>query len=435
MPSYFDVINTDLSGLTTAATAWEGMAGEFKKQEEAYRRDVYSVTTGENSAGLAALMANARFAITLQEFQNAQTEAKAVASLLREAAARIGKLVGEVLSVRQDAIDAGMKVSEQGVVSWDDNGQKDVLGRPVKHDDLFSMEVVKAWQDRIDSAVKAVRDADVSVRTALGKVVIDSSGDATGGRGFNGDAVGDIDKYNGKKSGGWEAHGTTKTTAFDGGLSFAGPGDGYEFFAKAYLTLAEVKAEGTLTHGDLKLEGSADLSAGARISANAALTKNSVSVGAEMSAAERLMLKGSIEDNGVGVYGRASGFGGYEAGVKGKVSQEGLTLSAKEFTGFKAGVAGGVKAGGITAGFTADGEAGEGAEAKLTFGKQDDGTWKFGAEAGACPGLGGDVGFEVTVDPGEVSHTLGRAADAVGDGLHKAGDVAGSAIHGITSVF
>ncbi|MGW1909752.1 hypothetical protein ACWCQS_03005 [Streptomyces sp. NPDC002076] len=434
MPSYFDVVNVDLSSLTTAATAWEGMAGKFKEQEEAYQRDVYSVTMGENSAGLAAIAANARFVITLQEFRNAQTEAKAVASLLREAAARIAKLVGEVLTVRQDAIDAGLKVSEQGIVSWDDKGQVDPFGRPVKHDDLVSMAVAKDWQDRIDSAVKAVREADVSVQVALDKVGIDSSS-ATGGRGFNGEAVGDIDKYNAKKPGAWVAHGKTTTTAFDAGTSFAGPGDGYEFFAKAYLTLAEVKSEGTLTHGDLQLAGSADLSAGARVSANAAFTKNSASLGAEMSAAERLVLKGSIQDDGVGAYGRANAFYGFEAGAKAKVSPEGLTLSAKEFTGFKAGVAGGVEAGGVTAGFTADGEAGEGAEAKLTLGKQDDGKWAFGAEAGVCPGVGGDVGFEVTVDPKEVSQTLSGAADAVGDGLHRAGDVAGSAIHGITSVF
>ncbi|MGW0882239.1 hypothetical protein [Streptomyces sp. NPDC002671] len=434
MPSYFDIINADLSSLTAAATAWEGMAGEFRRQEEAYRRDVYSVTMGDNWAGLAAFVANARFALTLQEFQNAQTEAKAVASLLREAVVRIAKLVGKVLSVRQDAIDAGMKVSEQGIVSWDESGQRDVFGRPVKHDGLVSMAVVQEWQDSIDGAVKAVRDADTSVQVALEKVVIDSSSPA-GGRGFNGEAVGDIDKYNAKKSDGWVAKGKVTRTAFDSGTSFSGPGDGYEFFAKAYFDLAHVKAEGTLTHGDLQLAGTADLNSEARVSANAALTKNSASIGAEVSAAERAKLKGSIEDNGVGVYGRATGFAGFEAGVKGKVSQEGLTLSAKEFTGYKAGVAGGVEAGGVTAGFTADGEAGEGAEAKLTFGKQDDGKWEFGAEVGVCPGLGGDVGFEVTVDPSEVSHTLGGAADAVGDGLHKVGNVAGSAMHGITSIF
>jgi hypothetical protein len=36
MPTYHEVMTTDLSVLTTAADRWDGMAKEFHKQEKAY---------------------------------------------------------------------------------------------------------------------------------------------------------------------------------------------------------------------------------------------------------------------------------------------------------------------------------------------------------------------------------------------------------------
>ncbi len=53
---------------------------------------------------------------------------------------------------------------------------------------------VRSWQDRIDAAVRAVTDADTGVETALKAAVVDS-GPLVGGRGFNGRAMGDVEKY------------------------------------------------------------------------------------------------------------------------------------------------------------------------------------------------------------------------------------------------
>ncbi len=85
MPTYHEIMSTDLGALTSAAERWEGMAAEFGKQEKAYRRDVHGISTGATWSGMSAEAAHGRFGVTLTEFQYAQTEAKAIAALLRDA--------------------------------------------------------------------------------------------------------------------------------------------------------------------------------------------------------------------------------------------------------------------------------------------------------------------------------------------------------------
>ncbi|WP_328831001.1 hypothetical protein OHT77_26790 [Streptomyces sp. NBC_00252] len=184
MPTYHEIMTTDLAALTTAAERWDGMAGEFEKQETAYRRDVHGISMGTSWTGLSADAANARFDITLKEFQYAQTEAKGIASLLRDAHERFVELRGRVVAARWDAVRAGMQVSDSGVVS-PSSDRPDTPGDP---------RAAEPWQDRITKAVRDVTDADEGVRVALAGVVVDSELLA-GGRGFNGRAVGDVEVY------------------------------------------------------------------------------------------------------------------------------------------------------------------------------------------------------------------------------------------------
>ncbi|MFD7700455.1 hypothetical protein [Streptomyces caelestis] len=196
MPTYHEIMTTDLGALTTAAERWDGMAGEFAEQEKAYRRDVHGISLGTGWVGLSADAANRRFDLTLEQFQYAQTEAKAVAALLRDAHAQFVELRGRLKSARQDAVDAGMKVSESGRVSFDIERLPEESRRAVRQDPGYQ-EAVRSWQDRIDEAVRDVTDADTGVRTALQAVVTDS-GVTAGGKGFNGEAKGDIEKYEGE---------------------------------------------------------------------------------------------------------------------------------------------------------------------------------------------------------------------------------------------
>lgn len=200
MPTYHEIMNTDLSVLTTAADRWDGMAGEFEKQAKTYQQHVHGISMGRTWTGLSADAANARFTVTLRQLQYAQTEAKAIAALLRDAHTQFAELQGRLEAARREAVAAGMRVSERGVVSADPdkaggggpgNRKGDETGSAVDHTEQTR---VRSWQDRIDKAVRDVTDADTGVRIALTAVVVDSDVLA-GGRGFNGSAQGDIEKY------------------------------------------------------------------------------------------------------------------------------------------------------------------------------------------------------------------------------------------------
>lgn len=198
MPTYHEIMTTDLATLTTAADGWDDMAKEFNKQEKVYTRDVHGISLGQTWLGLSADAANRRFDITLKEYQNAQTEAKAIASLLRDAHTQFVDLKGKLTSARQEAIEAGMKVSDKGVVSYDTAGMDAGTRNAYHHDPDFQDSVRKAvssWQSRIDQLVKNVTDADKGVQIAFDAVVVDS--DVSDGtlNGFNGQAQGDIEKY------------------------------------------------------------------------------------------------------------------------------------------------------------------------------------------------------------------------------------------------
>ncbi|MFJ3639012.1 WXG100 family type VII secretion target [Streptomyces sp. NPDC090108] len=244
MPTYHEVVSCDLSALTAAADRWDGMAGEFEKQESAYRRHVYGVSAGAGWSGMSAEAAHGRFGVTLGQFQDAQTEARAIASLLRDAHAQFTELRGRLRTAREEAEAAGMRVSDRGIVAVDpgraaaasgghgvygggraeggghgahggghaEGGGHGVYGggraegaghgafgggRTETGAGAFlahAESAVRGWQDRIDAAVRAVTDADTGVRVALTAAVVDS-GPSAGGRGFNGRALGDVEKY------------------------------------------------------------------------------------------------------------------------------------------------------------------------------------------------------------------------------------------------
>ncbi|CAM5229524.1 MULTISPECIES: hypothetical protein [Streptomyces] len=69
-----------------------------------------------------------------------------------------------------------------------------------------------------------------------------------------------------------------------------------------------------------------------------------------------------------------------------------------------------------------------GAEAWWGYKKDETtGEYKIGGKAGLSPAMGGAVGLEITVDPGEFAHAAGDAARAVGDAADAVGGAAGSA--------
>jgi hypothetical protein len=435
MPAYHEIMTTDLSALATAADRWDGMAKEFHKQEVAYKRDVYGISAGDTWTGLSADAANKRFDGTLKEFQSAQVEAKAIASLLRDAHTQFVDLHGKLESARKDAVTAGMRVSEQGLVSYDTAKLSQGVRTAMAHDPDYQESVRKAvssWQQTIDQLVKDVDEADKGVDTAFKAVVIDADISDGSLNGFNGQAQGDIEKYEADaaanartKTDGWISDGSVTTTGPNVGFTTGGTKYGKEGSLKAFADLGHVTAQGTLTNGNMKLSGIADGYAGARATANYGFTGKGVVGRAEASAGARALTEGRAEYGPLGVYARADGFAGAEGAVSAKVTKDDISVGAAAFAGAKGGVAGGGEVAGIGFGGTAEGWAGPGAEAKWGFTKED-GKFTLGGKVGASPVLGGAVGFEITVDPGKVAHAAGQAADAVGDAAGSVGHAAGS---------
>ncbi|WP_225877365.1 hypothetical protein [Streptomyces resistomycificus] len=430
-------MTTDLSTLTAAAGRWDGMAKELHKQEIAYKRDVYGISMGQTWRGLSADAAGRRFATTHTEFQNAQVEAKAVASLLRDAHTQFTELRKQLESARADAVEAGMAVSDQGVVSYDTAKLSDGERTALHHDPDYQQSVrtaVVSWQSRIDQLVKDFGEADTGVEIALSAVVIDSNFNDGTLTGFNGQAQGDIEKYEAEaaaaakdsrtQTNGWKSEGNAKLTGPDVGVTITSdPKYGKEGSVKVYADLFHATADKTLTNGDWKLSGIGDVYGGVRATANYGFNDKGIVGKAEASAGLRALteIRGEYGPY-AGVYGRAEGFAGAEAGVNAKVTKEEVTVGAKAFAGAKGTIAGGGEVAGIGLGASAEGWAGPGAEAWWGYKKDDDGTFHLGGEAGVSPILGGSVGVEITLDPDKLSKTVGDAADAIGEGVGSVKD-------------
>ncbi|MEV6576150.1 DUF6571 family protein [Streptomyces sp. NPDC051577] len=205
MLTYYEVMTTDLGLLTTAADKWDSMAGELKKVESRYGESVQKITMGQSWTGISVGVAHTSFAATRYEYSAAQIQAKAVASLLRDAHSQFTELKKRVESARDDAIaKGGMTVSEQGHVAFDYAKLSPSERSAYQHDPDGQASIrtaVTKWQQHIDDSVKAVSEADQGVKIALDAVVVDSNKDAFGKgndetyNGFNAGAQGDIEVY------------------------------------------------------------------------------------------------------------------------------------------------------------------------------------------------------------------------------------------------
>ncbi|MFD9566241.1 hypothetical protein [Streptomyces sp. NPDC059994] len=194
MPTYEQIMKTDLSQLNTAAAKWDDMAAEFKKLEDRYKSQVQSVSLDGTWTGEASVYSRPNFTKTRGQYAAAQIEAKAVASLLRDAYAQFVDLKKKVESARDDAVKAGMKVSEAGVASFDYSTVSAAAGDTIRHDPKLRDEE-NSWSQHIDQVVSAMNEADQGVRTALEAVGRDTDLLDDSMNGFNAKANGDVEYY------------------------------------------------------------------------------------------------------------------------------------------------------------------------------------------------------------------------------------------------
>jgi type VII secretion system ESX-1 substrate len=174
-------------------------------------------------------------------------------------------------------------------------------------------------------------------------------------------------------------------------------------------------AQGATQVGDVTLVGRADAKAlGGEAIATAGIGPGGVNAQARATAyLAQVSAQGSAHLGPAELGGSGKAFVGADAGVDGTFGTHGVNVGADAFAGAKATGEVHGDIGGLGAGATGEAWAGVGAEAHATFGEGDDGKWHIGGEAGLGLGVGGKVGFEFTVDPGEVTDALGDAASAL----------------------
>ncbi|MEU1402835.1 hypothetical protein ABZ471_10800 [Streptomyces sp. NPDC005728] len=207
MLSYQDLVTIKLGTLTTAAADWEAMAGGFEDLEALYAAKVESAAT-EGTAGLTAAAMAAQLAATREQFKGAQTEARAIASILRDAHQQFSKLIGDVNDVVQQAKADQMSVNSKGEAVYDFSKLAPYRNDPEypKHASL-AKAAEAGWTQKIKDAVQKVDDADQGVRLALHEAAGIKSWfqrmlDPVNGQShtFNGSAVGDIEVYEAREA-------------------------------------------------------------------------------------------------------------------------------------------------------------------------------------------------------------------------------------------
>src|SRR5690242_1413254 len=101
--TYQDVVTINLGVLITAAKDWDDMAGGFDDLGRLYGLKVESIANDGSWAGISAGAARTRFTNTRKQFTDAETEARAIASLLRDAYERFSQLIGHVKNLVEQA--------------------------------------------------------------------------------------------------------------------------------------------------------------------------------------------------------------------------------------------------------------------------------------------------------------------------------------------
>ncbi|ROP41038.1 putative T7SS-secreted protein [Saccharothrix texasensis] len=115
------------------------------------------------------------------------------------------------------------------------------------------------------------------------------------------------------------------------------------------------------------------------------------------------------------VSGSAEGTIGVGGEVKGSIGVLGAKGDAEAFAGAKVSGEAGAEVAGIGAGVNGEAWAGIGGHASGQFGMGEDGKFHVGGSVGLAFGVGGKVGFDVSVDPVEVVETVVDVADDVGE--------------------
>ncbi|RKN45756.1 DUF6571 family protein [Streptomyces hoynatensis] len=162
MPTYAEILELDFAHLTTVADELDGAAGEFADAKEDYAQHVASVSnTGEVWWGISAEAAAWRFSNTEGELGAAESEARALAGVIREGVSELRRLREALTALSEEARAAGFEISGGGDV-------RDALERS----GIPELEDGRAeWQAQVNDLVAQANEADYNLRIALAEIV------------------------------------------------------------------------------------------------------------------------------------------------------------------------------------------------------------------------------------------------------------------------
>lgn len=214
MLTYHDVMTTKFSLLGKAATKWDEAAKKFESAQKTYDAKVKSLSTGGSWNGQSAIAAQPVSVVTSGQYTAAAKEARAIASILRDAQDQFVELRTKLKTAVEDAVKAGMKVSEDGIARYDYDKASEADANAARHDpDMHTVE--DKWTQHISKAVEAFDHTDQYVKIALKQAVQDPDPLDGVSHGFNNKALGDIEAVEGKRA----THLATQLNSEDGNLS------------------------------------------------------------------------------------------------------------------------------------------------------------------------------------------------------------------------
>jgi hypothetical protein len=240
---------------------------------------------------------------------------------------------------------------------------------------------------------------------------------------------------------GWQRGRAGRSFQREFGDQVGGPGDmlnqviggtlkalGIEIPSGEWKAGAEAKVWGDEIAGtfdDGFLAGKGSLSAdvlGAAAEAHAKWGQDGLSAGAS---AEAYLAKAAAAGelnfgDHASVSGEGEAFVGARAELEQSLSWTGAEHSAEAFAGARVEGSVGAEVAGIGAGLNGEAWAGAGIETSAQVGMGDDGKFHLGGSFGLGLGVGGKIGFEMSVDPGAVVDTAAEVAGNIGEGISNA---------------
>ncbi|MFB6894230.1 DUF6571 family protein [Kitasatospora sp. NPDC056327] len=195
-----DVMKADPSAMTKAAADWTAMAGKYQAVQRRLENEVLAVTGNQGLwLGSTASAADLHVSRTKQQSIDAQTEARAVASIITDARNDFEAAQKKLKQAVADARADGMKVTGTGTVVFDVGALDPATKQAYHHDPDYQQERGEAagrWAQRIRICLEEATAADQRAALQLRRAA--RVGDLTNE--FNGGAVGGGDEADGRRA-------------------------------------------------------------------------------------------------------------------------------------------------------------------------------------------------------------------------------------------